>query len=380
MTHVFIVNEQTFKQHLEYLFAGTGAKDVSTEFIFNSNTIVGTQDEKRSVGMICDISRIRTGDKIIFFVTGIAKFYGVFEAASECFIDKNDNDNYLYNNLDKKLTYRILIKPYKVFKYGISEYDYLDKLDGLNYPDEICWSLIYRKLGGNRGCTMITDAEYKLFEKRLTISNELLQASNFSFDETNKTIATKSNANNYLGRKFDAIKNLRNNFELKYRNKKAFEHYLQLFTIFKLKSNQYTKILNTTTPITWIGNEVMCSVGEHRIDILTLQENESNVDISIIELKDEKLYSNIKNQLVSYVVWLKDYIVPYYIRQNKLVTIHPIIISDGIPFARESTKNKLIEIETDIRDFDWNIYQSTNVKIKSTKIIHFNDEKGNIII
>ena len=31
-THVFIVDSTTFKIHLEYLFAGTGAKDNKVDF------------------------------------------------------------------------------------------------------------------------------------------------------------------------------------------------------------------------------------------------------------------------------------------------------------------------------------------------------------
>ena len=31
-THVFIVDETTFKCHLNYLFAGTGAKDKDVDF------------------------------------------------------------------------------------------------------------------------------------------------------------------------------------------------------------------------------------------------------------------------------------------------------------------------------------------------------------
>lgn len=86
MAHVFIVNEQTFKTHLEYQFAGTGASDVSTDFIFDPSIQIHSQNEKRSVGMIADLSRIRQGDKILFFVTKIAKFYGIFEAASDFFL------------------------------------------------------------------------------------------------------------------------------------------------------------------------------------------------------------------------------------------------------------------------------------------------------
>lgn len=31
-THVFIVNEETFPIHLKYMFAGTGAGDLSVDF------------------------------------------------------------------------------------------------------------------------------------------------------------------------------------------------------------------------------------------------------------------------------------------------------------------------------------------------------------
>lgn len=37
-THVFIVDTNTFKYHLEYLFAGTGAKDNFIDFNNNPNT------------------------------------------------------------------------------------------------------------------------------------------------------------------------------------------------------------------------------------------------------------------------------------------------------------------------------------------------------
>ena len=37
MTHVFVVDQTTFKYHLEYLFAGTGAKDKTSPFLANGN-------------------------------------------------------------------------------------------------------------------------------------------------------------------------------------------------------------------------------------------------------------------------------------------------------------------------------------------------------
>lgn len=64
-THVFIVNGQTFKYHLEYMFAGTGASEKIT--ILNNPTIqYNATAERNLMGMIADISRIQIGDNIIF--------------------------------------------------------------------------------------------------------------------------------------------------------------------------------------------------------------------------------------------------------------------------------------------------------------------------
>ncbi len=381
MAHVFIVNQNTFKVHLEYMFAGTGASDVSTDFIFDPSVTVHTQNEKRSVGMMVDLARIRKGDKIIFFVTGIAKFYGVFEAISDFFVDPNDADNYLFNELQKKLTYRVLIKPYKVFQNGINEYDYLDSLNGLNHPYELCWSLIYRKLGGNRGCTMITDAEYALFLKRISKGNHILKSKNFTFDKENKTIKATSIEKIYSAkRKLDVTPNLYSNLLKKYMSKKAFEHYIQFITVMTLKSSNYTKILNNKKEITWIGNEVMCSFGEHRIDVIAIQEDENSVDISLIELKDERVSTGIIKQIEGYLVWLKDYILPFYLSKNKKVNVYPIIISDGVFNAKQFVKDRLQNTEKIIADKNWSNYNAPNVKFNSTKILHFKEENSKLVI
>lgn len=379
MAHVFIVSKITFKYHLEYQFAGTGAGDVSTDFIFDTKIKLNTQDEKRSVGMITDVSRIKKGDKILFFVTSISKFFGIFEAESEFFLDPNDTENYLVNELGKILTYRIIIKPYKVYKKGITEYDCLDSLKGVTYPDEICWSLIYRKLGGNRGCTMITDQEYNNLVSKLSKNNELLNGTNYSFDSTNNEIIETNNSNNYTGRKIDIVENLKNNLFNRYANKRAFEHYIQYFVILLLKGNESNKILNSISPVNWIGNEVMCSFGEHRIDAFAIQEANNHVEMSLIELKDEKIQDYIKYQIEGYLKWITDYILPYYLRKNKTITINPIIVSDGIPNSRKSTKQKLETLENEVINYDWSKYQSNQITISKTKIIHFNDDNGNLI-
>ncbi len=379
MAHVFIVNEVTFKYHLEYKFAGTGASNVSTNFIFDASIKINTFDEKRSVGMITDVSRIKKGDKILFFVTQISKFYGIFEAESEFFLDPNDDENFLVNDLGKILTYRILLKPFKVYKYGLSEYDCLDSLKDVIYPDEICWSLIYRKLGGNRGCTMITDQEYIILEKKLSNNNIELVGKNFSFDSGKKEIILINENYIYSGRKINIIEKMKQNIYNRYSNKRAFEHYIQYFIIQILKGSNYKSLLFSDAPVTWIGNEVMCSFGEHRIDTFVIQEKKDLIEISLIEMKDEKITDRIKYQIEGYLIWLKDYILPYYLRLNKTIIIHPIIVSDGIPLSRNSTKLKLHNLENEVINYDWSGYQSENVLISKTKIIHFNNNNGELI-
>lgn len=63
--------------------------------------------------------------------------------------------------MGKGLSYRIEIEADTVYSYGITEHEYLDDLTGKEAPYELCWSLIYRKLKGNRGCTMITPYEFE---------------------------------------------------------------------------------------------------------------------------------------------------------------------------------------------------------------------------
>ena len=67
-THVFIVDSTTFKLHLEYLFAGTGARDNEIDFNNNPNTSLHATTENMLIGMIADGSRVRQGDQIVFYL------------------------------------------------------------------------------------------------------------------------------------------------------------------------------------------------------------------------------------------------------------------------------------------------------------------------
>jgi hypothetical protein len=328
MVHVFVVDENTLKYHLEYMFAGTGAGDKTSNFLISSNdTTTHPTTERNLVGMIADISRIKINDKIIFYVQGTTKFYGVFKAVSEGFFDENNSNNYLIDKLKKGLSYRIKIAPDKVYAYGITEHELLDILYQKEHPHQMCWSLIYRKLKGNRGCTMIFDYEYNDILKKLQSANNCvtLTGSNFTYDHYTQLIVTMDKNNTYQGKA--ASLDITNRMLFKANRGNAFEvhlqaHMLQHFSEQPLRSILFS--LPNSNKI-WIGNEVSCGVGMQRIDLLTIQENEHTAFIKVIELKCIQAYIDIiHNQIPWYLQWISDYITPNY---NKNVVVIPCIIA-----------------------------------------------------
>lgn len=337
-THVFIVNEQTFKYHLEYMFAGTGAGDKKTPFLYNPCVRYNASAERNLVGMIADISRIQIGDNIIFYLQASndkqGRFFGVFKAKSKAFFDENDNNNYLKNELGKGLSYRILIEPsdYGVYKKGVTEHEYLDSLEGKSNPFELCWSLIYRKLKGNRGCTMITDFEFCDLLSKLQRKSERLPISDgYTYDPLLNEISESGSEPNYTGRQNSL--SITNRLLYKANRNNAFETHLQAFILQNIHS---LDLLDFPESDIWIGNEVSCGVGMQRIDILIKQDNIDNICFKVIELKDEKPTENIVDyQLNWYIKWLFDYIIPNY--NGKPITISPCII------AAKTTDEKIIK-------------------------------------
>ena len=67
-THVFIVDSNTFKYHLEYLFAGTGAKDYVIDF---NNSVICALNLSSFVTYNLSFS---------FFIKDIASFSFAFES------------------------------------------------------------------------------------------------------------------------------------------------------------------------------------------------------------------------------------------------------------------------------------------------------------
>lgn len=357
IAHVFIVDDNTFDVHLKYNFAGTGAKDRVGTYLIDNTIEIKAQTEKTLTGLFADISRIRKGDKIIFYLqqtTGRdGMFFGSFEATNSVFLCC---DGYLDEKLQKKLIFRIQIKPYKVYAKGITERECLDSLEGIKHPHEICWSLIYRKLKGNRGCTMITDVEYEYIMNKIKSKNDKsLDNKNLRFNNSTGQIECNTNYCLYEGKK--QLVNIYERLKYKQQRKNAYETHLQAYLMQNL--GQINKLKVIDGDITWIGNEMSCGVGMQSIDTIFIQEDDKT-HIVICELKDEQPKEDIKNQIYKYIDWIIQFIVPT-IKNN--VVIHPTIVA---PTAKEKTL-KMLQKENICNYFD--IFKG--VEIEKTRYISF---------
>lgn len=329
MTHVFVVNERTFNIHLQYLFAGTGYQENDLSCIIDSSA---SSTEKTLTGMIADISKLRAGDKVLFYVTGCKKIFGVFEVDGTPFYEPflPNRDNYLYSGLGKNLSFRVMIKPSAVYAAGISEQEALDEIYDIDHPYQMCWSLIYRKLSGMRGCSFLTDYESDRIINLIRNKNHgmAMVEEKYQYDFNNQTIAVSDETHVYSGNTTRSLDILKRMTEIT----NSFEVHLQAYI-----TQNYDAALKTvleTDNMDWIGNEVVCSVGEQRIDVMLIGETENEVIIKVIELKDEKPGAYIiKYQIPWYIKWVDQYVAPNY---EKKVIIKPIIIA--AKFRRRSVR------------------------------------------
>ncbi|TXJ33517.1 DUF91 domain-containing protein [Brachyspira aalborgi] len=327
-THVFIVDATTFKYHLEYQFVGTGKGNEVVD-LNNSTNEIHHAKENNMLSMIADFSRVQIGDLVIFYLQqnfekGIheGKFYGVFKIKSLVFLDNNDKKQFLKNELQKSLTFRCLIEPHIVYSKGVTEWEALDEIKNIHSPNQMLWSLIYRKLKGNRGNTMITIYESERLIKLIRDKNSrnILNVENFSFDLKNQEIIALQDSKEYIGRK-DEI-NILPRLIKKYLKNNQFEAHLQTYILQKFYQTKLFGILNNEN-IEWLGNEVSCGVGMQRIDIMaSIEANNTNPrKIIPIELKSSQVYPSILTQVKRYVDWLEQYYIP-----NCPSDIQPMII------------------------------------------------------
>ncbi len=380
-THVFIVDSTTFKLHLEYLFAGTGAKDNKIDFNNNPNTSLHATTENMLIGMIADGSRVRRGDQIIFYLQQEfskkifeGKFFGIFKTKNDwSFLDNNDRQQYLKNELEKSLTFRTFIEPYKVYAEGVTEWEALDEIKNMTSPNQMLWSLIYRKLKGNRGNTMITIYEAERLTQLIRNKNNRaeLNCQNkvLSFDaEAQKIICLNKRPGAYSGLQEEI--NLLPRLIAKYQAGNSFESHLQAYITKNLGKGINRNLDDTIldgAKIEWLGNEVSCGVGMQRIDIMpSVIKNEQTILVPV-ELKAVEADEKNIIQIQRYVDWIEQYYIP-----NRQSDIQPVLVAKKIENKQSSVYRRLID--------SFNRFNQTNSRRSNPlKFIEFSIDGGNLV-
>lgn len=366
MTHVFIVNETTFNIHLQFLFAGTGNKSFFPQFSTSSQKKY--QAEKALTEMIADISKVRIGDKVLFYLTGCSKFYGIFQVAGKPFLE-SQKKHYLKKSLKRLLPFRVLIKPFKVYSKGVSEHQILDDISNITKPYEMCWSMIYRKLTGLRGCSFVTDSEMDRITKILDLMNNstFLSGIDFKYDKNTQQIVKSKKHNSYIGATNTPL-TIDNRLHTVQGN---YEVHLQAYIIQNFDNNAILRLKLFPNPCNniWIGNEVVCSASEQKIDLLTIAETDKEIEIRVVELKAALPTSNILiYQLPWYIKWVDQYIVPNLFNRKKTINIIPTIIANH--YKRNSKNKKLLDQE--LLSFDNNSHMLVkNSFIKKVELIEY---------
>ena len=382
-THIFIVDTRTFKCHVEYMFAGTGAAPPQgtperyIDFNSKSTTSFHPQTENNLVSMIADSQRVRKGDYVIFYLQQNysqnvyeGKFYGIFKAKENLsFLDNYDAGQFLKDVLGKSLTFRTLIEPYEVYSEGVTEWEALDEIKYIQSPSQMLWSLIYRKLKGNRGNTMITIYESERLFKLIRDKNKrkYLEGNNFTFDVSMQKIVKDEKSHQYTGRKemIDILPRLAR----KYNEGKAFEAHLQTYIVQNIGRNTNPSLdrsLIGGLPLEWIGNEVSCGVGMQRIDVMLPVIN-NNIRIAIaIELKPNEATTDTVFQLQRYVNWLEQYYIP-----NRISDIQPVLISRQIVNKDQPYYNDIIN---SFKEFNRKNDRCLPLKYVEYELVHNNLE------
>ena len=335
-THVLIVDATTFPLHLEYLFVGTGARDSRVDFNDATTTALRAAAENNLVAMIADGGRIRQGDSIIFYLQQNlgqripeGKFFGVFQARHDgIFLDNNDGRQYLLDRLGKSLTFRTLIEPATVYAEGVTEWEALDEISHIHAPHQMLWSLIYRKLKGNRGNTMITayEAERLVHLIRSKNGRQALEVQDLSlsFDRNNQTIVLRDTARPpYAGRQAEL--NLLPRLMAKYRARQVFESHLQACIAQSLGRGINASLdaaLLGGAEMKWLGNEVSCGVGMQRIDIMASTTADNQRTLIPVELKAVGAKADNIGQIQRYVDWIEQYYIP-----NRPGDIQPVLVA-----------------------------------------------------
>lgn len=339
-THVLIVDKDTFKKHLEYMFVGTGTPK---PFLFNNDKTtfpaIHPSTERNLAGLVADCSRMREGDNVIFYLQqsgNIGGFFGVFKVKkfpSGDFVSFTDYKDDTYPGLTKQLQYRALIEPYKVYSESVSEWEALDDISNISCPCQMLWSLIYRKLKGNRGNTMITLYETDRLMNLIVAKNKGVKLKSadggYTYDESSNKIVPHAPAVYDISTGCVQL-DISRRLIYKYNNNQAHETHLQSFITNNIGKGTCTSLdstlINNDETINWIGNEVSCGVGMQRMDIVlsTKSPEEELNNLYVIELKCVPIEMEHIKQMNRYMDWLTQYYIP-----NLPSKIIPVLITKG---------------------------------------------------
>lgn len=300
VAHVFIVDSHSFPVHLEYQFAGTTA---GSKF-------------QRSAGLYADIARVRSGDRAYFYLQN-SGFYGPFKVDPDnqgVWWDKLD-PSYLQDQLRHRLIYRVKVVADNTYPLCISEWDALDRY--LRDPSRCLWSLVYRKLKGARGCTMIFPWEDDFLLSLIKNVSEAQNREPLRFEENEHITWSVTSGEigvrlgnfpkyqpphpDHMSVPEDPLHQLR--------LASGSEAYLQAFL-----TKNYGRfsgsgvVFGKTESIRWVGNEVACGLGMQKIDIFVINETDNGLMFRVIELKKDPPDEWTVRQLGRYVDWTARFI------------------------------------------------------------------------
>ncbi len=300
MAHVFIVDERTFPVHLEYQFAGTTAGP----------------SKARHIGLYADIARVRPGHRAYFYLLRQG-FYGPF------LIDPDNQGvwwdpitpTYLQDRLGRRLIYRVRVVPNGTYPLGISEWDSLDRY--LRDPDRCLWSLVYRKLKGERGCTMIFPWEDDFLLELIRQRNEQagrgplvpLNNTHLTWDAEKSEITIAPGAfSEYAPENKQHITPPDNPVE-KLRLASGSESHIQAYLTQGYGHLRDTEIIfGPTGTLSWVGNEVACGLGMQKIDLFAINGESVDRQFRLIELKKDPPTDTTVGQLERYIDWTKRFV------------------------------------------------------------------------
>ena len=206
------------------------------------------------------------------------------------------------------------------------------------------WSLIYRKLKGNRGNTMITIYEAERLTQLIRNKNNRaeLDCRNkvLSFDaEEQKIVCLNEMQRAYAGRQ--EVINLLPRLIAKYQAGNSFESHLQAYITKNLGKGTNAGLDETIlngAQIEWLGNEVSCGVGMQRIDVMpSVVQNEQRILIPV-ELKAVEADERNIIQIQRYVDWIEQYYIP-----NRQSDIQPVLVAKKITNKQSNTYQRLID-------------------------------------